>query len=177
MRSKNIISIIAFISAFAFSAAFASLFIDKSQAVNYNFTGYKVRGNPNCQSEKPNCREIASLLVRDNILGAERLRNYDYSLGEKGNVSAKRAATVAEYAAEASKMTDANLSPEFRTEWREHMQAWLDYANFLDEVSENKIDNADFRRLENRYLDEINDSYDDVLKLAKTYGVNNPFVY
>lgn len=120
---------------------------------------------------------MASLLVRDNILGAERLRKYDYSLGEKGNVSAKRAATVAEYAAEASNMSDADLSPEFRTEWREHMQAWRDYSKFLNEVSENKIDNAEFRRLENRYLDEINDSYDDVLKIARTYGVNNAYVY
>jgi hypothetical protein len=57
------------------------------------------------------------------------------------------------------------------------MQAWRDYSNFLNEVSQNKIEDAEFSRLENRYLREINDSYDDVLKFAKTYGVNNEYVY
>jgi len=175
MRSKDIISTIAFISAFAVSAAFASLFIDKSQYTNYKV--FTVRTNPNCQSKDQTCREMLSLLVRDNISGGERQERYDYSLGEKGNVSPKRAETVAEYVEEASSMKDANLPPEFRTEWREHMQAWRTYSEFLTEVSQNKIENAEFRRLENRYIDEINDSYDDVLKIAKTYGVNNAHVY
>jgi hypothetical protein len=175
MKSKDILSIIAFISAFAVSAAFASLFTDKSQYNNYNI--YAVRSNPNCQDKNPTCTEMLSLLVRDNIIGAERQRSYDYSLSETGNVSPKRAESVAEYADEASNMNVANLPSEFRTEWREHMQAWRDYSNFLNEVSQNKIEDAEFSRLENRYLREINDSYDDVLKFAKTYGVNNEYVY
>lgn len=175
MRSKDTISIIAFISAFAVSAAFASLFIDKSQSTNYNI--YSVRKSPNCQTKNQFCSEMSSLLVRDNILGADRVNNYDYSLSDTGNVSLKRAETVAEYADEASEMNDANLPSEFRNEWREHRQAWRDYSNFLNEVSRNKIEKVEFTRLENRHLREINSSYEDVLKIAKTYGVNNPYVY
>lgn len=175
MKSKDTISIIAFISAFAVSAAFASIFTDKSQYTNYNI--YSVRKSPNCQTRNQFCSEMSSLLVRDNILGADRINNYDYSLSETGNVSPKRAETVAEYANEASEMNDANLPSEFRTEWREHMQAWRNYSDFLNEVSRNKIEKTEFNRLENRYLKEINSSYNDVLKLAKTYGVNNPYVY
>lgn len=176
MRSKDIISIIAFTSAFAVSAAFASLFIDKSQYTNYNI--YAVRTSPNCQSKNPTCTEMLSLLVRDNINGVERSNRYDYSLGgEQGNVSPKYAETTAQYVEESSNMNDADLPSEFRAEWREHMQAWRDYSEFLNEVSQNKIENEEFKKRDARYGYEIDKTYADVLKLAKKYGVNNAYVY
>lgn len=176
MRSKDTISIIAFISAFAVSAAFASIFTDKSQYTNYNI--YAVRNSPNCQTKKQFCSEMSSLLVRDNIIGAERNKSFNYSLkNENGNVSPEYSENTAQYVEEASNMNDANLPEEFRTKWRKHLQAWRDYSEFLKEVSQNKIDNEEFKNLDARHGYEIDKTYIDVLKLAKTYGVNNAYVY
>ena len=82
MRSKNIISTIAFITAFAFSAAFASLFITESQT---NFQTYEIRNDrsSNCRSIDKTCTDISALLIQDIRNGDQRRSRYDYSLGDK----------------------------------------------------------------------------------------------
>lgn len=175
MRSKDIVSIIAFISAFAVSAAFASLFIDKSQYTNYNI--YAVKNYSACQNGDQTCKDILSLLVRDVRNGQTRQDDYDYSLSEKGNVSPKYAESVADYADNSGSMNDENLPSDFQSAWREHMQAWRDYSNFLNEVSENKIADESFRRLEDKYTRNINKTWAKVLKIGRGYGASSPYVY
>lgn len=175
MRSKDIVSIIAFISAFAVSAALASLFIDKSQYTNYNI--YTARNYPVCQYGDQACKDILSFLLRDIRNGQTRQANYDYSLSEKGNVSPKYAETVAEYADASGSMNDSNLPSDFQSAWREHMSAWRDYSDFLNEVSENKIADEKFDRLEDKYIRDINKTWAAVLKIGRGYGASSPYVY
>lgn len=175
MRSKDIVSIIAFISAFAVSAAFASLFIDKSQYENYSI--YTSRNYSNCRYADQTCKDILSLLVRDISNGRKRQENYDYSLGKDGNVSPKYAETVAVYADASGSLDDEHLPADFQSAWREHMQAWRDYSDFLNEVSENKIEDEAFDRLEDIYTYKINKTWAAVLKIGRGYGASSPYVY
>ena len=175
MKSKDIVSIIAFISAFAFSAAFASLFIDESLSTNHKT--YEVRSYSSCHYSDQTCRDIQSLLVRDISNGTERSSNYDYSSSENGNVSERRAESVADYADASGSMNDANLPSDFQSAWRAHMQAWRDYSNFLNEVSRSKIDDEKFDRLESRYVRDVNKTWTKVLKVGGTYGASVPYGY
>lgn len=175
MKSKDIISIIAFISAFGISAAFASLFIDKSLSTNYQT--FETRSYSSCSRGDQTCKDIMSLLVRDIRNGQQRRDNYDYSLGTNGNVSERRAETVADYADISGAMQDAHLPTDFQTAWREHMQAWRDYSDFLGKVSQTKIEDEKFERLEDRYIRKINSTWATVLKIGRGYGAQVPYGY
>ncbi len=178
MRSKDILSTIAFISAFVLSAAFASLFIDNSQTTN--FEAYQIRNvrTSNCQQNDRTCTDILALLIQDIRNGEQRRDRYDYSLGdENGNVSATRAETVAVYADTSGSMEDEHLPSDFRTAWREHMTAWHVYSEFLNDVSQTKIADEKFERLEDQYIYKINKTWAKVLKIGRAYGANSPYIY
>ena len=174
MRSKNIISTIAFISAFAFSAAFASLFIDESQSKQFEI--YEIRTS-GCSNNDTTCTEILELLHQDIRNGERRNSRWDYSLSEDANVSVKRARSVEKYADASGSMRDAHLPEDFRDAWREHMSAWRDYADFLQEVSKDKIEDDKFERLEDRYIYDINRTWATVLKVGRGYGADSPYIY
>ena len=74
-------------------------------------------------------------------------------------------------------MNDETLPSDFQSAWREHMQARRDYSNFLNEVSENKIKDESFRRLEDKYITNINKTWAAVLKIGRGYGASSPYVY
>ena len=176
MRSKNIISTIAFITAFVFSAAFASLFIDESQT---NFQTYENRNvrTSNCRYNDKTCTDISALLIQDIRNGDQRRSRYDYSLGDNGNISVRRAETVADYSDASSSMEDSHLPSDFRSAWREHMKAWRDYSEFLTDVSRNKIEDDEFERLEIQYIYDINKTWATVLKIGRGYGAESPYIY
>ena len=176
MRSKNIISTIAFITAFVFSAAFASLFINESQT---NFPTYENRNvdTSDCRYNDKTCTDISALLIQDIRNGDQRRSRYDYSLGDNGNISARRAETVADYSNASSSMEDSHLPSDFRSAWREHMKAWRDYSEFLTDVSRNKIENDEFERLEIQYIYDINTTWATVLKIGRSYGAESPYIY
>jgi hypothetical protein len=177
MRSKDIISIIAFITAFGFSAAFASLFIDESQTASFkNYESRSLRTS-NCRVSDKTCTDIIALLVQDIRNGEQRRTRFDYSLGDNANVSVRRARTVAGYSQASSSMEDSHLPSDFRAAWREHMKAWRDYSEFLTEVSRTKIDESEFERLEERYIYDINRTWATVLKIGRSYGASSPYIY
>ncbi|MGI9055554.1 MAG: hypothetical protein ACR2F2_07100 [Pyrinomonadaceae bacterium] len=176
MRSKDIISTIAFISAFAISAAFASFFIDESQT---NFGTFEKRNDrsSNCRSADKTCADISALLIQDIRNGDQRRNRYDYSLGDEGNISVRRAETVADYSDASMSMEDAHLPSDFRTAWRAHMKAWRDYSEFLNDSSRKKIEDEEFDRLEIRYIYDINKTWATVLKIGRGYGADSPYIY
>lgn len=177
MRSKNIISTIAFITAFAFSAAFASLFIDKSLTTNFNtFENRDVRSS-NCRTDDKTCTDILALLVQDIRNGEQRRNRFDYSLNDEANVSVRRAASVEDYANASGNMEDAHLPADFRAAWHEHMKAWSDYSDFLNEVSRKKIDDGEFEQKEDLYIYDINQTWAAVLKIGRGYGADSPYIY
>lgn len=176
MRSKDIISTIAFITAFAFSAAFASLFISESQA---HFEIYEIRNvrTSNCRYTDKTCMDISALLIQDIRNGDQRRSRYDYSLGDEGNVSMKRAETVGDYSDASMSMEDSHLPTDFRTAWRKHMTAWRNYSEFLNDVSQKKIADDEFDRIETRYIYDINKTWATVLKIGRSYGADSPYIY
>jgi hypothetical protein len=177
MRSKDIISIIAFITAFAFSAAFASLFIDKSQTAS--FTNYKprVERSSGCRMSDKTCTDILALIIQDIRNGEQRNASYGYSLGKTGNVSVNRAQSVAAYVEASSSMQDEHLPADFRTAWREHMKAWREYSLFLDDVSRRKIDEVEFEQKQARNIYDIDRTWAAVLKIGRSYGATSPYIY
>lgn len=177
MRSKDIISTIAFISAFVVSAAFASLFIDESQPPSFSSYAISNVRSSACSYEDKTCTDITALLIQDIRNGDQRRSRYDYSLGDAGNISARRAETVADYSAASSSMEDSHLPSDFRSAWHEHMKAWRVYSEFLNEVSQNKMDDDEFDRLETRYIRDINKTWATVLKIGRGYGADSPYIY
>ncbi|CAN5675301.1 hypothetical protein BH20ACI4_BH20ACI4_19430 [soil metagenome] len=176
MRSKDIISTIAFISAFAISAAFASLFIDESQT---NFGTFENRNDrsSSCRTNDKTCTDILALLVQDIRNGEQRRSRFDYSLNDEANVSVRRAASVEDYSNASGSMEDAHLPSDFRAAWREHMKAWSDYSEFLTEVSREKISESEFEQKENKYIYDINRTWGAVLKIGRGYGADSPYIY
>ena len=161
MRSKDILSTIAFISAFVLSAAFASLFIDNSQTNNFEHLPNSQCPHGKLSANDRTCTDILALLVQDIRNGEQRRDRYDYSLGdENGNVSATRAETVADYANASGSMEDEHLPSDFRAAWREHMKAWHVYSEFLNDVSQTKSADEKFERLEDQYIYNINKTWE-----------------
>ncbi len=151
MRSKNILSIIAFITAFAFSSAFALLFIDKSQTQN----------------------AIENLLRQDVRIGQKRF----WRIKNSRNLSAESyyeryAEAVEEYADDSGKINYSHLPRDFQLKWNEHMRAWRDYSNYLNKVKNSSPSlDEDFYIKEKEYSADISLTYFDVLRVASTHRV------
>ena len=129
MRSKNILSIIAFITAFAFSSAFALLFIDKSQTKN-SLAALKVR-NVECRQETVTKNAIENLLRQDVRIGQKRFWRIKNSRNLSAESNYERyAEAVEEYADDSGKINYSHLPRDFQLKWNEHMRAWRDYSNF-----------------------------------------------
>lgn len=180
MRSKDIISIIAFITAFGFSAAFASLFIDES--LTTSFKTYEIRDvrTSNCRTSDKTCTDILALLIQDIRNGEQRRSRFDYSLSEDANVSVRRAESVEDYANASGSMEDAHLPADFRAAWREHMKAWRDYSDFLNDVSRKKISDSEFEQKEDQLIhgtNGVNQTWAKVLKIGRGYGADSPYLY
>ena len=154
MRSKHIAALIAFFLTFGFSAAFASLFIDRSAA------------------------DIQAFLLQDIRYGEERnYSRYHHSAEKQPSScwrSSKRVDPVAEYVNRSSSMDDSEFPQDFQSAWREHMQAWRDYSNFLQAKKSGNLDYEDFHLSEDRYISEINFTWYKVLSVADKYGAKVP---
>jgi hypothetical protein len=186
MRIKTIISTAAFIIAFVFSTALASLFIDTSSASyqtdsivipNYN------RSHTSCFKNRGNntARKIESLLKEDDRYG----RTLDRKLFQidKGLLSpfssssySEYADSVSEYAESSGKMSADDLPYEFQNAWREHMKAWHDYAEFLDGMKNSSArtesNGEKLSAFDNEYNAEINRTWYEVLRVANDYGAD-----
>ena len=172
MRSKQILSIFAFITAFVLSSAFAWLFIDKSQTSN-SFTTFSVR-NAGCRQDTETKRAIETLLRHDDRYGRERfstVKNLNQFPSEAR--FEKFAETVEQYADESGSLRYSHLPRDFQIRWNEHMRAWRDYSNYLNRVknpSPGAVEN--FYHQEKAYGVDIDLSYYDALSVARNYCVD-----
>ena len=174
MRSKNILSIAAFLAAFAFSTAFAGLFIEKSE---FQLTLDRSYFNHDARISG----DISALLYRDISNGRERdrrlyrLYDIDEPFSETG--ISVYAETVDVYSANSANLRDSHLPPDFQIAWRKHMRAWRHYSNFLAQFDKNP-EMLEFERnheSRKRYIDEIDSTRYEVLRIGRTYGVNVPY--
>lgn len=183
MRSKTILSVAAFVLAFAASAAFASLFITQTQTEpefalvnNYKPTSCYKNRNSSATADK-----IAALIREDRSNGLERSRK-NYNAGNTIRPSYESAdfihfaEVVEHYVDESSSMNVSDLPNDFQFEWREHMKAWRDYSKFLNKME----DSSNRDNWSDDELDEIADSHNReisstwqaVLQTGRSYGAN-----
>ena len=185
MRSKTILSIAAFIVAFAFSTAFAGLFIAKSSyqsaltvapVVNYDErqpTGcFKNRGRYTAD-------KIEVFLSQDNSNGREHqqiseLIHTESRSSLKSPLFSRYSTVVAEYVETAENMDESMMPHEFQTAWRAHLRAWRNYADFLDSMKSGSaraaLSEQEAYELENRFGADINPSFHEVTRIGRSYG-------
>jgi hypothetical protein len=171
MRSKHIAALITFFATFAFSAFIALLFatpkIPYVPPVNsYEFKSY----NNGYRTSKGS--KIKEFLVRDKQNGSE-LDNYKLSY-EDGLVSRSSIAVfanaVSEYVNESSSMNDSRFPPDFQAAWREHMQAWSNYEEFLQESKTEFMTFEEFNSRADNYNDDISSTWRETLRIAREHG-------
>lgn len=180
MRSKTILSIVAFIAAFGFSAAFASLFITQSAQTSYvisDFGSQKTSCFSRYQSQT--AREISSLLRQDVSNGRERDRNLREFMDDwrtpfgESNFD-EFTVVMQEYVDSSSSLDAGDLPSDFQNAWNEHINAWRDYSEFLNNVQDSsqsaRFSNEKLMRLDSKYTDEINATWYEVLRVGNKYG-------
>ncbi len=184
MRSKTILSVAAFIIAFVFSAAFASLFAAQSATLTEgvvvpNYTQshtscFKNRGNYTAD-------KIEVLLKQDDRNGRTLDRKlFQIDKGYRSPFASssftRYAAGVSEYASESGSLNADGLPQEFQIVWQEYMEAWQDYADFLSEMRDDSVrgnlSSESLGKLDKAFNAEIERTWKEVLRVSDEYGAN-----
>ncbi len=184
MRIKTILSLIAFSATFILSILLIGV------PTNNFYSRFDQERNLSRRQQN-----IRLLLWQD--LSSGRLRNetvmsldgFDQSFQSAFNVIQIAEATE-EYVDASQSMDDSDLPADFQQAWRAHMSAWREQADYLNEVEAIAKKHPTFkdgsRKLNgslfylnsgNKYqnqADEINRTYDIVLRLGRKYGVYVP---
>ena len=187
MRSKEVLSIAAFVTAFVFSAALAMLFIPETR---YEIVSVPVvyetqtEKRTSCFKYKNNAKtadKISALLRQDERNGLESSR-HAFEMSEDG-ISPLENSTFSAYADSVEQYIDASgsiraddLPNDFQTAWREHMKAWRDYSEFLNRVDKPSVrknwSRAEYRDTDAFYNREISRTWYEVLRIGKIYGAD-----
>lgn len=184
MRSKKIVSAVVFIAAFGLSAALAGLFVPRTDITTTElFTTYnsektscfKRRGNSTAADK------IAAFVNQDKQNGRESDRAYyrygaDIYTSSDNSAISGYAVAVAEYVDDSSSMNVQDLPGDFQSEWREHMQAWRDYSNFLNRMERGAnregLTVRELNELDAAYDREISRTWNAVLQNGREYGAD-----
>lgn len=153
-NTRTITAIVAFVATFIFSAGLVRI-IFPAPVVKYVYTERPRLIERNTSSTN----EIEQFLLRD-INNGESRNDYRYA--------DDYADEVLIYWQASSSMDASRFPQDFQDAWRVHMQAWGDYAKYLqDKKSTKRKYSAD---VEKRYNMEINRSWEEVLRIGRTYG-------
>jgi hypothetical protein len=169
MRSKAILSIIAFLAAFGISVAVTPR-QTKSTVTPYVKTG--------C-AESETARKITNLINQDVENGRVRDRKinvYDESERSPANKFSNFALAVNGYADDSAYIDDSDLPGDFRSAWRRHMQAWRTHSDYLNEINDSpeKVRRSVYSRKYAEQNKEISDTWDEVLSVALKYNASIP---
>jgi len=186
MRSKTILSTAAFVLAFAASAAFASLFVTETRTES-EFLPVRVHKPTSCfkdRSDSAAADKIAALIRKDDNNGRKRSGKI-YDIGEDtrppftSSGFPDYAEAVEQYVDESSSLQTGDLPGDFQIEWREHMKAWRENSEFLNQMkkSSNRKSLSDVELEELEYTDdfhsrEISRTWQAVLQTGRSYGAN-----
>ncbi len=80
---------------------------------------------------------------------------------------------ISDYHRKSSSMKDSHLPEDFKYAWREHMKAWKNQANYLEDLQSKSLD-GEIESASKNYSDnsrQINRTWDQVLRIAQRYGV------
>ena len=150
-NTRIITALVAFVSTFIFSAGLVRI-IFPAPVVKYVYT-------ESPRTFEPRSNDIESFLLRDISNGSARL---DYKYTDD------YAEAVMTYWKTSSSMDASEFPQDFQDAWRLHMQAWGDYAEYLQDKKATK--NIYPRGSEKRYNAEINRTWEDVLRIGRNYG-------
>jgi hypothetical protein len=175
MRSKHIAALITFFATFAFSAFIALLFAAPKIPFVPPVTTYEFKSS-NYRCKKKSVNKIEDFLVRDKQNGDEmdgyKLSYEDgFVLPSSVNVFAN---TVSEYVAESRSMDDSRFPRDFQNAWREHMDAWMEYEEFLQASKNKRMTFEDFNSRTERYNDEISRTWKELLRIGREHGADLP---
>lgn len=178
MRSKTILSIVAFIVAFGFSVFLASFFITKPIQPIFLSSDYGSRST-SCFKERfmsSEARSISAFLRQDISNGRERDRNiYQLKVGARTpfgeNTFDEYTVIVDQYVDDADKLDTNDLPQDFQEKWEKHLKAWQDYAEFLNDLKGENVKSSErILRSDSQFNKEIDATWYEVLRVAKTYG-------
>gem|GEM_PF-1544785 len=169
MRSKTVISIIAFLAAFGISVALTPQ-QSKSTVTPYVKTG--------C-AESENARKITNLLEQDIENGRARdrkINGYDEFEVNRAVKFANFALAINSYSNASAGIDDADLPGDFKRAWRKHMQAWRNHSDYLNEISDSseKIRRSAYSRKYAEQNKEISETWEEVLSVARKYNAYIP---
>jgi hypothetical protein len=179
MRVKNIVSLIAFFTAFVFSVMLVGLPKDNVYS--------KLTEGRNIARQQ---RSIRAFLWADINRGRERDRKLSRldGIGENFQTAynVRQIADLTEEYVDGSQSMDAsNLPADFQAAWQAHMNAWRGQSEYLNEVksatgnfSEDSFSNGRVFRIDSesyrQQSDEINQTWDEVLRIGRKYGAYVP---
>lgn len=171
MRSKTIISAIAFITAFGISLALTPRTATQTAAPLYQ--------PKKCAETGQN---ITKLLEQDIQNGRIRDRKM-YRVREQGDFPGTAAyhlnyaAAIAAYSNASKSIDTSKLPNEFLKAWNDHMDVWEGYADFLKQNidSDGKLSRErSFYRAAAMYDREISETWYAVLRIAGKHGAEIP---
>jgi hypothetical protein len=150
-NTRTVTALVAFVATFIFSAGLVRI-IFPAPVVKYVYTE-----RPRTFERSSN--DIETFLLRDIRNGESRM---DYKYTDDYSEA------VMDYWKTSSNMDASRFPRDFQDSWREHMQAWRNYADYLAEVKKSSArrDCSEGRRL----VSEINRTWEEVKSVGRTYG-------
>lgn len=142
-------AVVAFVVTFVFSAGLVRIFLPEPVVT----TVYRDR--PLVVERRENA--IENFLRRDISNGSTRSSYGDSDDNPKA---------VMAYWKASSSMDASEFPADFQSAWREHMNAWKAYADYL--ASNPRGQNDEIKK--NRYSDEISRTWVEVLRVGRYYG-------
>ncbi|HEY0427964.1 MAG TPA: hypothetical protein VGC76_09295 [Pyrinomonadaceae bacterium] len=169
MRSKHIAALITFFATFAFSAFIALLF---SPALIYQVPPVK---NYEFRSSNNRCRKdtgykIKTFLEQDKRNGISREKSESVDSSD----FSKRAELINQYYFESSSMNVSDFPRDFQAAWSEHMNAWRNYGDFMEQEAAREETSDNFRQNEYELVSDISTTWYEVLRVGREYGADFP---
>ncbi len=163
---KIILGFIAFIITFGFSTTLVGVLFGFPQPSKADYLKTSTRSATAYKIERLLKRDVHTNGARRNNV-ARRLKASGYSEDLETNSEFRKA--VLSYVRKSSSMSDAGLPRDFQYAWRNHMKAWKKQAAYLKSMEMNyDIDSYATRGADSG---EINATWDQVLRIARRYGV------
>jgi hypothetical protein len=168
MRSKQIVSLAAFLGTFAIAYSIVWLTVGVASP-RFPFSGRSF--------SDPSARGISRLLrqdVRNGEKMAYEMAADDSFSGTDSHSVALRAETVSDYVDGASRLNGDSLPTDFSTAWNRHARAWQNYSAFLQSAADGHTSRCRLAAIEADYNREIDATWFEVLRIAADHGAEIP---
>lgn len=147
MKTRNILHLVTFVLTFAVSVSVAG--------VVKSFQGLST------------AERITNVLIEDINNGVSRRENNAHS-------NVYLAVRTNDYVSASENISVDGMPEEFQVAWQRHMQAWRNHANYLNEKRFNREFNSNYDAVSSDQINEINQTWWEVLRIARVNGAKIP---